>query len=608
MASLLSKKQNLLNSSPVSYRFPPAQLTANTTTISGQSYGNGTYIVTSSSATSAPGKDIYFIFNYNLSDYWSTYNNKYTSGTGIYKGTTTTTASGIVCSGEWVQIDYNLKFCATYIVIKGVISSIPTKFCFVASNDNINWTMLINQTTEIIPAINYNVQDVPFTFTNTIFYRYYRLIGTKVAGDIEFGFRELYIYGYDDVLNRQTYIGIGTTNPAEKLEVNENIRCSGKYICSTTTGAPATGISGGIGDRIILYPGTTTPTATYPYSIGINSSVLWYNTPSGANHSFCCNGTEKIRIEANTITLNGTVNASITGSSASCTGNAASSSTAYAISSSDSTIGGVRLVSSVYGANIYMNGWHFWNFAMSGWGDVLGISTPTDYRFCFPATTGPGSVNLSDERIKHNIALIDITSINFFLQLKAKAYEYCRDKTKNKRFGFVAQEILKTDLHYLVIDNQSNFIANIYEYVTCKNKVITTNKSISNLLKEGDEIKILLDNIDEKEKIINEKNNKCKKRYAKILKIISENQFEIDNDIYENIKPETESPLTNFFVYGTKVNDFKSVDYKSIFSLNVAVTQELYKIIQEQKQQLEKQNTIIEDLKQRMERLESKLN
>jgi hypothetical protein len=53
------------------------------------------------------------------------------------------------------------------------------------------------------------------------------------------------------------------------------------------------------------------------------------------------------------------------------------------------------------------------------------------------------------------------------------------------------------------------------------------------------------------------------------------------------------------FIYGEKVNDFKRLDYESLYCLNIAGTQELYKIIQ-------KQETIINDLQKRIEILENK--
>ena len=83
----------------------------------------------------------------------------------------------------------------------------------------------------------------------------------------------------------------------------------------------------------------------------------------------------------------------------------------------------------------------------------------------------------------------------------------------------------------------------------------------------------------------------------KIKRIISNNSFEIDSDILSN-EPE-EVKHKDIFIYGTKVNDFKTLDYKSIFALNVKATQELYKLIQQQ-------NQIIQDLQNRLSILENK--
>ena len=47
----------------------------------------------------------------------------------------------------------------------------------------------------------------------------------------------------------------------------------------TTTGVPTLGIWGGTGDRIVLYQGSA---SAYPYSIGINSSEMWFLIPGGS--------------------------------------------------------------------------------------------------------------------------------------------------------------------------------------------------------------------------------------------------------------------------------------------------------------------------------------
>ena len=63
---------------------------------------------------------------------------------------------------------------------------------------------------------------------------------------------------------------------------------------------PTIGVSGGNGDRIILWPGSA---SGYPYSIGINSSTLWYSAPAAASHQFYNN-------EVNTKTIDSTGNVS----------------------------------------------------------------------------------------------------------------------------------------------------------------------------------------------------------------------------------------------------------------------------------------------------------
>ena len=45
--------------------------------------------------------------------------------------------------------------------------------------------------------------------------------------------------------------------------------------------------------------------------------------------------------------------------------------------------------------------------------------------------------------------------------------------------------------------------------------------------------------------------------------------------------------LISFLIYGKEVNDFKSVDYKSLFTLSIAGIQELHKIVKSQQIQID---------------------
>ena len=99
---------------------------------------------------------------------------------------------------------------------------------------------------------------------------------------------------------------------------------------------------------------------------------------------------------------------------------------------------------------------------------------------------------------------------------------------------------------------------------------------ISNTLNIGDEISLITD--------------KDGKRNYNIIDINS-NQFKIDKDIGGS----------NCLVYGTKVNDFHTLDKSYIYTLNVCATQDLYKLIQQQQE-------IINQLKRDVEELKMKIN
>ena len=173
-------------------------------------------------------------------------------------------------------------------------------------------------------------------------------------------------------------------------------------------------------------------------------------------------------------------------------------------------IGGVELFSDVYGASIRLNSWRWWCFG-TGFGNVIALSSPVDYRYCFPTQSGYNLQNMSDSRIKQNIKDIDDAIIDKFMSLKPKAYDYCREKDVNPRFGFIAQDVLNI-LPQLVIEDQTHHIANIYSYAECEDAIVTIDKNISGILNVGDEIKILLDNEGQKEIMMSEKSNKFKKR------------------------------------------------------------------------------------------------
>jgi hypothetical protein len=71
-----------------------------------------------------------------------------------------------------------------------------------------------------------------------------------------------------------------------------------------------------------------------------------------------------------------------------------------------------------------------------------------------------------------------------------------------------------------------------------------------------------------------ENQNRYKKRFVKVKRIIDNYNFEIFNDIELN-----EIDKTNLFIYGKKINDFHKLDYNSLYTLNIKANQEIYNMI-----------------------------
>ena len=146
-------------------------------------------------------------------------------------------------------------------------------------------------------------------------------------------------------------------------------------------------------------------------------------------------------------------------------------------------------------------------------------------------------------------------------------------KGDNKVYGFIAQQV--KEIIPEAVKLGKDYLPNIYKVFDLSGDVITTNEDLTNTLSIDDNIQI----------IDQEKENK------EVYKIIgiSPTHIKIDKSINGN----------KCFIYGKEVNDFHTLSKEYIFTLNVCATQELYKLIQQQQ-------TIINDLQNRLSILENK--
>ena len=182
----------------------------------------------------------------------------------------------------------------------------------------------------------------------------------------------------------------------------------------------------------------------------------------------------------------------------------------------------------------------------------------------------------SDKRIKDNIEILSSSkSLYKLLDLQVYSYNLLSEKNRLSE-GFIAQEV--AEILPNAVSNTTHAIPSIMKYVQ---RVPTTLNQVY-LELDGDEdlqpfdyVKLLINNVTE--------------------------TFQVDS-VTSTTVTFTRYILpadAKIYVYGKYVNDFKVIAYEKIIPIVCSATQELHSIIQRQQKQLD-------DILQRLERLEAK--
>jgi len=173
-------------------RYPPAGLTSDTTTLSGQSYGNGTYTCSHSYAYIPTVNYAFKIFDRDegtWSSGWSSVGNgvtKYNSSTGAYVGSTSTTATNSTTyNGEWLQWQFPVavKLCEWYIVPRSdfvpdnYVSRMPNRYIILGSNNGTSWDLLIDESRTFSSSTPIPID----LYTQSTTYTYFRFIVNTVG-------------------------------------------------------------------------------------------------------------------------------------------------------------------------------------------------------------------------------------------------------------------------------------------------------------------------------------------------------------------------------------------------------------------------------------------
>ena len=184
-----------------------------------------------------------------------------------------------------------------------------------------------------------------------------------------------------------------------------------------------------------------------------------------------------------------------------------------------------------------------------------------------------GYSSLSDTRIKKNIRDIDdAQGLEKILLIQPKKYNYIeKERNKHDVIGFIAQQI--GEVIPEAITKTEGIVPNIY-----KNCLVNNKREIYYTLPSDVEI--------DTDVIITDTEDGTGERYK--IKEIYNDYFVIDKDIDRD----------EVFVKGYNIKDLHNLDKNYIYTLNVCATQELYKLIMEQREEI---NT----LKNRLSILES---
>jgi len=256
-------KPTIFTNYSVERMYPPVRnFTVDTTAVSGQTYGNGTYIFSASSFYNIDIQENPHKVCNNVNIGWTTLTQY--GASGQYSGSFS--LGGY--SGEWIKIRLPVKINLTKYILQHAqyeTTRSPSIYKIFGSNDNISWVELVNKSTPLT-TINYVSNLFEENVITIGYYNYFAIVVNKTIGQNYLSIGEWYIYGQEllpssislryNLLNpildpigaQWTYsssntnvyhmgsVGIGTTSPEYQLDVRGTIYSSlGGYTSSALT-------------------------------------------------------------------------------------------------------------------------------------------------------------------------------------------------------------------------------------------------------------------------------------------------------------------------------------------------------------------------------------
>ena len=288
-----------------SQEYPPAALSTASTTLSGQTYGNGVYTVNRSSS-SGESTEAWRVFNKTLNNDagdWQSATGRYNTTTGEYIGTMS--IGGVL--GEWVSIQLPVSIIITGISIRSGINlgdrtwnAAPALWTLLGSNDGTTWTAVY-----ALPSIDpFSVdgQTITTSIPMTVAYNRFALVVRRISGTgrsfVNIG--EFQLFGFLPILSfpnwtatTHKYIQIRTVGGIEF----GNIRLLAGETPVTVENDPVPNSR-----TIVLLKGHVTPELTIPNRCSIVNDVDFFDMGTTLSKSHVWSGWYNIPRDLQTLT------------------------------------------------------------------------------------------------------------------------------------------------------------------------------------------------------------------------------------------------------------------------------------------------------------------
>jgi hypothetical protein len=159
----------------------------------------------------------------------------------------------------------------------------------------------------------------------------------------------------------------------------------------------------------------------------------------------------------------------------------------------------------------------------------------------------------SDNRIKTDVQDVsDDSALKSLMNIQPKTYNYIdQQRSSNVVYGFIAQQIKEVIPE--AVTQQTDVVPNIYSYADCHKNIITFGNDIN------------VENIGINDKIdVYDMQNQLD-TYSIIDRDTGTNSISLNKNITSE----------QVFVYGTRVDDFNTLNKSYIYTINVCATQNL---------------------------------